>query len=82
MYIDGVAECLAVERDGKIVLLVYPDADFYRALAPEDKAAWPEKLRAAANRLLPSYSQLYKVELRTEPFEKTPKMSIRRFLYK
>lgn len=82
MYMDGVAECLAVERGGRIVLLVYPDADFYNSMTPEDKSDWPEKLRFATNKLLPSYSQLAKIELREEPFEKTPKMSIRRFLYK
>ena len=81
MYMDGVAECLAVERDGKITLLVYPDADFYSAIPEAEKAAWPESLRLAVNRQLPSYSQLFKIEIREEPFIKTPKMSIRRFLY-
>ena len=35
-----------------------------------------------ANRQFPAYSQIAKVELMDKPFEKTPKMSIRRFLYK
>ena len=34
-----------------------------------------------ANESLPVYSKIAKVELRDEPFEKTPKMSIKRFLY-
>ena len=42
----------------------------------------PENIRVSANRLLPSYSQIAKVEVMTEPFAKTPKMSIKRFLYK
>ena len=39
-------------------------------------------IKLGANRQLPSYSQIEKVELMDKPFEKTPKMSIRRFLYK
>lgn len=34
-----------------------------------------------SNRKLPAYSQISKVELMSQPFEKTPKMSIKRFLY-
>ena len=42
----------------------------------------PEKVRMAANRQLPGYSQIAKVDVVLVPFEKTPKMSIKRFLYK
>ena len=41
-----------------------------------------ENIRLGANRQLPGYSQIAKVEIMDKPFEKTPKMSIRRFLYK
>ena len=81
-YHDGVAECLAVWRGDRIAVLVYPDADFTAAMGQEEKADWAEKLRLSANKQLPSYSQIAKVELQEKPFEKTPKMSIRRFLYK
>jgi len=37
---------------------------------------------AAVNRNLPVYSRLAKIEFVSQPFEKTPKMSIKRFLYK
>ena len=40
-----------------------------------------EAIRAAANKALPTYSQIAKVELVEKPFEKTPKMSIKRYLY-
>lgn len=80
-YIDGVAECLAVQRGDKIYGLVYPDNDFYSALSEEEKTAWQEKVRKEANTKLPSYSQLFKIEIREAPFQKTPKMSIKRFLY-
>ena len=48
----------------------------------EAKAEIPENIRLGANRQLPMYSQISKVEIVDRPFEKTPKMSIRRFLYK
>jgi long-chain acyl-CoA synthetase len=46
------------------------------------KAALPEAIRVAANKSLPNYSKIAKVEMMDKPFEKTPKMSIKRFLYK
>ena len=75
-----VVESIVVDRNGKLVALVYPDI-------PEDidsdtKKSIPEQIRLAANKGLPAYSRLNKVELVDIPFEKTPKMSIRRYLYK
>ena len=74
-----VVESLVVDRQGKLVALVYPDI-------PDDidektKAEIPEQIRAAANQSLPVYSKIAKVQLVDKPFEKTPKMSIKRFLY-
>ena len=51
-------------------------------LSEEDMAEIPEKIRINANKQLPLYSQIAKVEVVRVPFEKTPKMSIKRFLYK
>ena len=75
-----VTESVVVDRGGKIVALVYAEV-------PEDmddrtKAALPEAIRVAANKSLPNYSKIAKVEMMDKPFEKTPKMSIKRFLYK
>ena len=74
-----VEECLVVDRDGKIVALVYPQN-------PEDldentKASIPGMIRDEANKSLPNYSKISKVELMEVPFEKTPKRTIKRFLY-
>ena len=82
--IDGVEESLVIERGGKLVALVFPDeqAIAKALLDNEAKAEIPENIRLGANRQLPNYSQIAKVELMDRPFEKTPKMSIRRFLYK
>ena len=39
-------------------------------------------MRTAVNAEMPSYSKISKVEVMDQPFEKTPKMSIKRFMYK
>ena len=79
-----VVENLVVERDRKLVALVLPDFEAMKAagLSSLDLAAKMEDERRRLNGLLPSYSQISKFQIRTEPFERTPKNSIRRFLYK
>lgn len=79
-----VLETVVVERGGQLVALVFPDeqAIAKALLDAEAKSNIPENIRLGANRQLPAYSQIYKVELMDKPFEKTPKMSIKRFLYK
>jgi len=76
-----VVESVVVDRASKIVALVFLDKD---ALAKDGLKAEDvfEKIRKGANRRLPAYSQVAQVEAVDAPFEKTPKMSIKRFLYK
>lgn len=74
-----VDECLVVDRDGKITALVYSEL-------PDDmddstREGLPDAIRTEANKSLPVYSKIAKVEMMDKPFEKTPKMSIKRFLY-
>lgn len=75
-----VSESIAVDRGGKIVALVY--AEIPDDIEAENRYGIPEEIRRLANKSLPSYSQIAKVELMDAPFEKTPKMSIKRYLYK
>ena len=75
-----VNESLVVERKGRLVALVYPEI-------PDDldvsrRAEIPELIRTAANKQLPVYSKINEVVFVGEPFEKTPKMSIKRYLYR
>ena len=81
---EYVVESVVVDRGGKLVALVFLDeqAIAKALLDAEAKSDIPENIRNGANRQLPTYSQLSKVELMSQPFEKTPKMSIKRFLYK
>ena len=79
-----VVESVVVDRAAKLVALVYLDEDAIKkaGLDAEAQSDIPEDIRIASNRKLPAYSQLAKVEVVPVPFEKTPKMSIKRFLYK
>lgn len=79
-----VEECLVVGRDDGLVALVVPD---YKTASENDMTSLQlvekmEENRKTLNSLLPMYSQVTQIELRSEPFEHTPKKSIRRFLYK
>lgn len=79
-----VSESLVVDRDGRIVALAHPDYEEARKLGL-DEAAAEERVKgslAALNRLLPGYSKVSAIEIQRDEFEKTPKHSIRRFLYK
>ena len=78
--IEYVEECVVVDRDGKITALVYPALP--EDMDDETKDTIPNVIRDQANQSLPNYSKIVKVEFVNEPFEKTPKMSIKRFLYK
>lgn len=79
-----VAESVVVDRNSKLVALVYLDESAIKAdkLDAEAISDIPETVRLSANRILPSYSKIAKIEIVLAPFEKTPKMSIKRFLYK
>lgn len=79
-----VNESLVVDRNGKLVALVYPDYDAMdRDGVTRDKL--PEHLetvRAELNKLVAPYERIAQIELMANEFEKTPKRSIKRFLYK
>jgi long-chain acyl-CoA synthetase len=79
-----VLESVVVDRGGLLVALVYLDEQAIAKdlLDAEAVSEIPEKIKIGANRLLPGYSKITAVERQDRPFEKTPKMSIRRFLYK
>lgn len=78
-----VAESLIIEQNGKLVALIYPDWEQIDAAAhPHDRIEqlMKENIRQL-NTELPAYSQLTGLKLYQEEFEKTPKRSIKRYLY-
>ena len=78
-----VVESVVVDRNSKLVALVYLDRDRLQAdgVSEEGIGEMMAGMMASVNRSLPVYSRLSKVEVMDSPFEKTPKMSIKRFLY-
>ena len=78
-----VQECVVVQREGKLVGLVYPQTDEIKKRNLDEKGlkAIMEHNRKILNTQLAAYEQLAAIELRDEEFEKTPKRSIKRFLY-
>ena len=78
-----VAESLIVLQNDKLVALIYPDFDeaFAKGLKQEDIATAMEANRVELNQQLPAYSQIAKVKIHFEEFEKTAKKSIKRFMY-
>ncbi|SHF53226.1 long-chain acyl-CoA synthetase [Bacteroides luti] len=78
-----VSESLIVSQNDKLVGLVYPDFDdaFAHGLTNEDIEKVMEENRVELNSMLPAYSQISKMKIYPEEFEKTPKRSIKRFLY-
>lgn len=78
-----VSESLVVERDGKLVALVHPDyeeADKL-GLGIADLDDTMENVRKELNKIVAPYEQIAKIILMQHEFEKTPKRSIKRFLY-
>jgi long-chain acyl-CoA synthetase len=78
-----VSESLVVERDGRLVALVYADSEQAdnTGVSDEDMPMIMEEIRKEVNTLLAPYEQIAKIQLMPGEFEKTPKRSIKRYLY-
>lgn len=79
-----VVESLVVQNGEKLVALIYPDYDEAKNLgfSKEDIRHVMEQNLIELNMLIPSYSKISTFKLMEEEFEKTPKKSIKRYLYK
>ena len=76
-----VIESVVIDRGSSLVALVYVDSDKLAADAVNVEEQM-NALKNEVNKSMPSYSKISKVEVMDAPFEKTPKMSIKRFMYK
>ena len=78
-----VAESLIISREGKLVALVYPDKELVAAdhLSEDAVMRIMEEHQVVLNRKMPNYSKISSIQMKKEAFEKTPKQSIKRFLY-
>lgn len=79
-----VAESIIIQQtDHKLMALIYPDFEeaYAQGISNQDIEAAMETNRVNLNAELPAYSQIARVKIYPEEFEKTPKKSIKRFLY-
>lgn len=78
-----VSESLIIDREGKLMALVYPDIDNTKRqhLSDKEVADIISQNIKNLNSVLPAYSHIADVKIMTEEFEKTPKRSIKRYLY-
>ena len=79
-----VMESIVVQRDNKLVALVHPDMDEAKNMgfSDEDLKNVMEQNRNGLNEMIPAYEKIMEIEIHEEEFEKTPKKSIKRYLYK
>ena len=75
-----MSESVVVDRNGKLVALVYPE-DYSPERLPQIKEQMQLNLQRL-NEMMPTYSKVSDIEIREQEFEKTPKKSIKRFMYK
>lgn len=78
-----VAECLVVQKNQKLYGLVYPDVEQVGklGLSAENVKTIMEQNRKELNTSIPNYAQICGIKIMDSEFEKTPKKSIKRFLY-
>ena len=76
-----VVESVVIARGAKIVALVYMDSDKMKAESV-NLDEYKTTMMAEINSAMPAYSKVNLIEVMEQPFEKTPKMSIKRFMYK
>ena len=78
-----VMESIVVQRDNKLVALVHPDMDEAKNMGftNEDLINVMEQNRNGLNEMIPAYEKIMEIEIHKEEFEKTPKKSIKRYLY-
>ena len=79
-----VVESIVVQRDTKLVALVYPDFDEAKnmGIGKTDIEAQMQQNLQDLNATQPAYCKLSSIEIQNTEFEKTPKKSIKRYLYK
>lgn len=78
-----VSESLVIQRDNHLVALVYPDYDAVdrMGLGVSELPSTMENIRIELNKIVAPYEKIDKITLVPNEFEKTPKRSIKRFLY-
>ncbi len=80
---DYISESLVISEDNKLIALIYPDFEMMKKdnISEEQLLSIFDAARREANEKLPEYMAVHKFRIHPEEFAKTPKRSIKRFLY-
>ena len=80
---DYIAESLVISEDNKLVALIYPDYEVIKRdnISEEQLTKIIEEARKKVNEQIPEFMVVHKIRIHPEEFAKTPKRSIKRFLY-
>lgn len=80
---DYIAESLVIQEDNKLIGLIYPDFEMMKRdnITEDQLPDILEKIRKDVNERIPEYMVVHKYRIHPEEFAKTPKRSIKRFLY-
>lgn len=78
-----VIESLVIEDNGGLTALIYPDFQQGEkdGMPQEAFVKYMEGTLSELNKILPNYAKLKKIEVMSEDFERTPKKSVKRYLY-
>lgn len=78
-----VLESIVIQRDQKLVALIHPDFDEVHnmGLSDDDLQTLMEQNKQTLNATLPAYCKISAIKIQEDEFEKTPKKSIKRYLY-
>ena len=76
-----VNESLVIQENERLVALVYPDQEELSGFSQEELESIMEQNRKNMNQQLPQYSRIAAIRLHDKEFQKTPKKSIKRYLY-
>jgi long-chain acyl-CoA synthetase len=80
---DYIAESLVISEDNKLIGLIYPDYEKIKAdnISEDKLLTILDETRKAVNERIPDFMAVSKFRINPEEFVKTPKRSIKRFLY-
>jgi long-chain acyl-CoA synthetase len=80
---DYIVESVVISEDNKLIALIYPDFEMMKRdnISEEQLTPVLEKIRKEVNERLPEFMAVHKFRIHNEEFAKTPKRSIKRFLY-
>ncbi len=81
--LDYIAESLVISEDNKLIGLIYPDYEMLKRdnISEEQFSGRLDEIRKQVNERIPEFMAVHKFRIHPEEFAKTPKRSIKRFLY-